>query len=392
MKKSLLFLFLLASSSLSAQVADGFYRVKNVGTDRLLYIADDNGWAKLEGMALKHDLDAIILRKGLENAITDPSSILYVQREGSSNNYDLFSQGTSLKTMTSGKPIEILPQAGHFTVGATQSGFSANLGDVTSAGFGQYGRIGTTAKNNSNYWDALPVSSSSDNYFALQPSIEVNGVAYSAFYAAFGFSTASEGMHVYYVSKIDVNKSAVCAVELSGVIPNGTPVIVSSSSSDVSKNKLNLTNSNSSLSGNKLAGVYFNHSNQFLIDGAVPEATPATQSFYAIKSLHPHTNHKAYDPQTMRVLGKSSDGKLAFVKASLDYLPANQSYLVVPAGAPDCLVVLSESEFNSISSIDEVDFDSSANEIYNLLGKKINKNGSLPSGIYIINGKKTVVR
>lgn len=392
MKKSLLFLLLVASSSLSAQVADGFYRVKNVGTERFLYITDDNGWAKLEGAALKHDLDAIVLRKGLEYAITDPSSILYVQREGSTNNYNLFSQGTSLKSMTSGKPIEIKPNAGHYTVGATQSGFSANLGDVTSAAFGQYGKIDTKASKKNNDWDALPVSSSSDNFFALKPSVEANGMAYTAFYAAFGFTPASDGMHVYYISKVDPKKAAVCLVELTGIIPGSTPVIVSSPSTDVAKNKLNLNNNGGALSAkNNLAGVYFNHSNQFLIDGKVPEAEPGYEAFYKY-SVNLHTNRKAYDPQTMRVLGKSSDGKLAFVKASIDYLPANQSYLVVPAGSPDCLVVLSESEFNSISSIDEVDFDSSADEIYNLLGKKINNNGSLPSGIYIINGKKTVVR
>ena len=79
------------------------------------------------------------------------------------------------------------------------------------------------------------------------------------------------------------------------------------------------------ISGNQLKGVYFNN--------------PDRQ-----KSKDART---AYNPSTMRVL-TVKDGKLVYATDnSLDYLPANQSYLKVPAGTAETLTVMTEEEYQA---------------------------------------------
>ena len=79
------------------------------------------------------------------------------------------------------------------------------------------------------------------------------------------------------------------------------------------------------ISGNQLKGVYFNNPDRW-------------------KSKDART---AYDPSTMRVL-TVKDGKLVYATDnSLDYLPANQSYLKVPAGTAETLTVMTEEEYHT---------------------------------------------
>lgn len=394
--KKILFLTLgIASCATSfAQVADGYYRVKNVGSDRYLYVTDNQGYARLQGTDLVHDLDAIILRKGLDNCITDPSSILYVKRNGTTNKYDLYSQGTSVKEMAEGHTIMIDPKSGYYTVGTTEKGFNAYLGDVTTNNY-EYGKIDTKAKDKFNLWNPISVKSSTDNYFAVNTNISYNSQYYTTLFADFGFQPAGKGMHVFSISKVDEANGLVCMTEINGIVPNSTPVIISSDTDVFSDNRLDLHYSKASLSVvNKLSGNYFNYNNQFLLEGKIPEAKPGYERFYKY-SVKPHNSQKDYDPSTMRILGLTSDGKLAFKKMTKEecpYLPANQAYLVVSPNAPDNLLVLSEEEYNASTRIDVLDAGTKTAVTYNLLGKVVENTDNLPAGIYIIGGKKMVIR
>lgn len=394
-KTLLIFLsFLFISTTLSAQyLADGFYRVKNAGTSRFLYLKDNKGHADIVGANVDADLDAILLRKGLEYSISDPSSIIYVSLKSKDKyEYDLSSQGTSIQKMTR-RYVTIVQDRTvktRYKVGATQSGITKYLGDHKQDTY-EYGYLDLSSGAPYNQWDPVAVDASSDNYFGLVPSVEANNQKYAPFFAEFGFKPASSsGMAVYYISAINEQKGIVCMKELTGSVPNNTPVFVECSSSNASDNRLSLENNTSKISGNVLVGNYFNSSNQFLVEGRIPEAPAGKEKYYKY-SVQLHVNQTPYNPSTMRVLGEK-DGKLAYIKATdLDYLPANQSYLKVSENAPDCLFVLPESEYNALG-IESMEADNESPVIYNLLGKPVSANGSLAAGIYIINGKKTVIR
>ena len=128
-------------------------------------------------------------------------------------------------------------------------------------------------------------------------------------------------MKVYYVDQVS-DGVAVYKEYVGDIVPGASSLFVKCVSASPSDNKLDIVaNSVSAISNNKLSGVYFcNHNSQ-------------------------HLNRLAYNPETMRVLGTTADGKLAYVKADYDYLPANRSYLTVPAGSPDVIKLVSEEEY-----------------------------------------------
>ena len=98
--KKLSFALALAASAmqLSAQIGDdGYYRVQNTVTDRYIYITDNKG--KINMSATTIDALAIQLWKGDEKAMSDPSTVLYFQKESQGNvsaDYDIPSQGTGI--------------------------------------------------------------------------------------------------------------------------------------------------------------------------------------------------------------------------------------------------------------------------------------------------------
>ena len=131
-------------------------------------------------------------------------------------------------------------------------------------------------------------------------------------------------MKAYYISK--VLPSAAILSEITGTVPASTPVLIECGSANSENNKLTVQMENATaISGNQLKGVYFNN--------------PDRQ-----KSKDART---AYNPSTMRVL-TVKDGKLVYATdSSLDYLPANQSYLKVPAGTAETLTVMTEEEYQA---------------------------------------------
>lgn len=318
---------------------DGFYRVKNVGSERYVYVTDDKGHCN----STSQDLDAIVLRKGLNNAISDAGSIVYVKYTGSSNEYDLISQGASIKTIASHYAV-VVPTLGHYRVGASEV-YNKYLVDGTPSGTSDtdYGVVSTQGVPDKSLllWDAIPVDDASSNYFGLSavsaPSLtkESKTTYYVPFYAGFGFDPASRGMEVFYISQMNESEGKVCLKKITGTVPANTPVIVACSSSSASGNRLSLKyNSATFAPKNYLKGNMFNFTNEN-ISGIIIS----------------HTNRTEYKPETMRVL-EVHDGKLAFVKkttSDLKYLPANSSYLVVSAGAPDVITVETEETYNEPS-------------------------------------------
>lgn len=342
-----LFFLLLAISFLLPSFAQlngtGYYRVKNYGSQRYIYVCDGTS-AGINFSTTSADMGAIQTWTGLDKAITDPASVIYAKNVGG-DNWDLMAQGTGVHQLINYYVgvTELSRESNIYQVSATASGMTMYLYD-TETSSSPRGRLGTGSSGSTSVpakysrWQVYGIDPSSDNYVAVAPSINVNGKYYAPYYASYPFSFYSSGMKAYYVSKIDKEHKVVVIKELNGIVPSATPIIVECSSSAVASNKLKLEayeSYNNRPADNKLSGVYF--SNQY-------RESPVA--------------YKLYDKNTMRVLGKTSSGKLGFITATNDMLhncgdsdetlwclKANNSYLTVENGTASELTIVTEQEY-----------------------------------------------
>ncbi len=325
-------LIAFASSDISAKLTDdGYYRVQNARSNRYIYVLDDKG--ELNFQATTADLGAIELWLGQEKTISDPATVIYMtDLDGKKRDYDFLTQGTGVMAMIDhAVSVQLVPgTTDRYRIFGRHSGSVRYIGDGTE-GPGEKGRVGSTQPASSEWvkWYIHPVTDDDSNCFGLTPDIEAGGSYYTSFYASFPFSTASGGMTVYYVSKIDGDIAVV--KEIDGTVAGATPVIVKTSSALPAQNKLNLGGNASPVAGNQLKGVYFKN-----------------------ESLS-HTNLTPYDRQTMRLFGLTSDGKPGFITSDESYLPRNKAYLQVPAGTPAQLRIMTEDEY--VASVGCIDND-----------------------------------
>ena len=116
------------SQNASAQLADGFYHVKNVATDRYISINDtDPGNYKVSS----GDVNMGGLRTYLsyDTVAVSPSCVVFVKRLDNGQ-YDLCGQGSGLYAMTSGKfGVNIIPQGGAYRISGTAKGITKTLSD-----------------------------------------------------------------------------------------------------------------------------------------------------------------------------------------------------------------------------------------------------------------------
>ncbi|MCD8202237.1 MAG: hypothetical protein LUD48_01165 [Prevotella sp.] len=400
MRKTLLFLFLTSVMSVFAQyTGNGYYRVQNVQTGRYIVLLDDYG--KINYTTTDADLNAIRTFKGYETVVSNPGSIIYAEQQGTDNAYRLYSQGTDTYSIV-GVYLKLLENSdGTYKAYATYSGATKYLADE-DGDYDQGYLLTNGSRDPSNYisnWNIIPVRVSDEsNYFGLTPEYTVGDSYYLTFYAAFPFSFASEGMTAYYVSKVvtanDGFGMAVWQEITDEMKPSATPMIVKCSSTEPANNKLNLLSSSSTtVSGNNLAGVYFCNEDE-----------------------GNHRDVVQYNATTMRILGLTSSGELGFVSLPNDsvyYIPANTAYLKVPEEpgkvAASEFQLVTEEEYeellrqhsNAGIEIEEVVKDDTSNNnnvsgVYTLTGIKVCEGNALPesiaSGIYIVGGKKVVVR
>lgn len=319
MKRNLLiFQFVFLTQLLFAQLnGDGFYRVKNVGSERYITVRDNRGSVNIATTSA--DMGAVELYKGFENVVSDPSSVLYISE--TSSGYKFYSQGTDTYEII-GYYLRLKQNSdGSYKAYQGNSMMVMYLGDSETTSVVD-GKLATNAKGKYRDWYILPVSSSSDdNFFGVKPEVKTSNGYYASFYASFPFETVSESMSVFYIDKVN-HGMAVFKELKGGVVPTSTPVFIKCDSDNPSDNRLNIVSNNvSALQNNQMSGVYFCNDNKA------------------------HYNQTPYNPETMRILGIDSNGELAFVKADYDFLPANKSYLTVPVGSPDVIKVVSYDEY-----------------------------------------------
>lgn len=337
MKRFILFVLAISSACLSfAQLnGNGFYRIKNYGTGYYIWVCDNTGSVDIS--RTNADMGAMQLWPELDEAISEPASVLYFNNV-SADNWNVQAQGTGVYELIQHyMQVHELGVANGVTlyqVFAREAGMTLYLSDAEGWG-GDFHVLGTNGKGVNTRWIAEPIDAKTDCYFGIKPMWAVGDKFYAPFYADFAFSFASEGMKAYIVSAVEGNIAVIKPIE-SEIIPRSTPVIIECSSSDKSKNRLNLlSGSYSAIVNNRLSGVYF--CNEF-----------RKESKDAIT---------VFDSNSMRRLHVDADGKLVFDTATSDlhvnwwgddghrYLNANQSYLPVTEGTPETLTVMTEAEY-----------------------------------------------
>lgn len=367
-----LILSVIAFCSASAQLSgDGYYRVYNNSTNRYIHVTDNKG--HLNWSTTSADYYAIVLKKDFERAISDPASVLYVKDVA--GKYDLQAQGTGLYSM-----IEAYVSLRHVSSNNTYLAYVTNglmtkyLSDGSSDPYVE-SYLSDTHNGDRRYWKVSKVSRDDASCFGVKPTFTADGRRFAPFYASFPFTPVSDAMRVWYVVKIDTEMGVAVVKEIKGTVPASTPVIIECPGESPVDNKLDLGGTAVAVTENILSGTYFNN------------------------SMTTHLNQVRYDSETMMIPGATADGRIGLVKSpTLDFIPANTSYLRVPAGnLPQELRFMEADEyFAGIGSVESDPDFSGPFDVYNILGVRVRKGvtsvDGLPAGIYIVNGRKVVVR
>ena len=370
----LLLLTLICTLAAQAQYPDdGYYRVRSSVQKRYVRVIDNTGSVNVQ--TTDADLGALCTQRSWDKVVSEPASIIYIKKIENPNGYDLQSQGTGSYEIIK-YAVKALPVGdGKYRCYAQKGSMVKYIADekiIDYLATEETRERGAVVTNIEDYeselrnWDLIPVNAESDNYFGLQPSIKVGNDYYQTFYASFPFTFASAGMSSWYISKVNEGRGEAVIEEVTGGVPAATPVIIKSAVQGYENNKLNVGAAvTGSTPNNQLNGVYFCNP----VEGK-------------------HNNVKEFDPTTMRVLGTTDDGKLAFVKnVDLKYIPANTAYITVSATAPDVFKVVTPGE----ASIQSITADGKSGNIYDLQGRMVT-DSQLSRGIYIMNGRKYVVK
>lgn len=356
-----------------AQIADGFYHIKNADTGRYISLNDtepanypvsQSGTVNMAGIRTYLNYDTVAV---------SPSCVIFVKQMGDGT-YDLQGQGSSLYELSSNRFTVNIAAAGNETyiLSGTYSGFYKELMDRSPSD--EDGYIQGSGASGMNKWIFLPINTS-DEYIGIRPDIKTaNGGYFGTIYAGFNFKFASEGMTAFYVNSAGGAKFEYEEIK-DGVIPAGVPVIVRCNSANPEDNKIEPVIGSYNFKGNNLlGGVYC-----------------------SLVGVAGHTNATPYNPGTMRVLGLDSKGDIAFINAKnrpellvvdkygAQYLRGNKAYLKVNPGDADVMTI-GGSGINDIKSVDNT------TAIYTLTGVRLPENMAPKAGIYIQNGKKVIIK
>ncbi len=365
---------MLAFAPLStfAQLETGYYRVQNYYTQRYVSIVDDEASIKVDPTSagqVKADLAALYLLDDESSVFCNPATICYVTINGT----DLILEGQGL--------VVTGYNGSYLRYGTNSDGtyfiygyYSDNLvkamrylyDDGTLKKPGIYDKQEKTYRSTD--WYARPVDDT--YYFGIKPEISVTSDNYywSTLYAGFPFKASdSSNTKIYTIVDVDEANGFAIIKEFEGDVPEEVPVLIRCTSKSPSDNKLSLlAPTNITYADGLLQGVYYCND--------VAESTG-------------HRNVTQYNSSTMRMLGLS-DGKPAFVKSDITYVPANKCYLKVSSSAPDVLRIVTEEEKTGITEM-TTNPTVGNKVIYDLQGRRV----STPSkGLYIVNGKKVVIK
>lgn len=369
-------LFLGCSLGSIAQIADGYYHIKNAATGRYISINDTDPSNYPVSQSGDVNMAGIRTFINYDTVSVSPSCVFFIKNLGDGK-YDLISQGSSLYEMANKKlPINITPAGGgKYTIWGTYSGITKYLSDGSASNKDSWmmNRLEETK-----YWIPIPINTS-DEFIGIRPDIKTAGGSYwGTIYAGFSFRLASPGMYAYYVSNASGKGFTLQEIE-GDVIPFATPVVIRCNTANPADNKIE-----------PVIGAYdFYHVNW--LSGV----------FCALSGVAKHFNAKEYDPVTMRVLGTSSEGELAFIKAKPEnlyndlYLRGNKAYLMVNPGDADVMTLggyTPDDPDPDPDGINNIESDVKDNTLYTITGTKVPEGTTPSAGIYIQKGKKVIIK
>lgn len=394
-----------------AQLESGYYRIQNVDSKSYLSIANNKVDEANKNSIKNNSGGTIYALKTIkeEDAVIDPSTILYINVIGTTKGsaatkYEVNFSGQGMQTS------ELLPKGTHLNItirnnetvyrieGTHDDYPSARLSlNESYSSFDKCGFINTSGTTQT--WDIKPINNT-DHFLGIKPTISIEGKHYATFFTGFPYKISS-GMKAYYVKRYwvgsDISNQMAEMVEIeNGIVPASTPVILECSSTDAANNKvepLKASEVSASITGNLLQGIFFS----FIKWGANNNENQKELG----KQLK---NVTSYDSESMRMLGTTQDGNLGFVKASDSqllvsnqgkYIPANKVYLFIPSSSNDDIKLVDTATYTA--GIDDIVSDPKTTQkgVYTLYGVQISNSSDtegLPSGLYIINGKKVIVK
>ena len=376
-----------AQSKGTGYVGKGYYRVRNLTTERYIYVTDNKDYYDIAHD--KEDFQGIQLWKDAAKAAKSPASVIFIE-ELYPGGFDLKAQGTGVYDLT-GYYVNVTKKSdGTYEVSASRGGATKFLSDDRTNSSEQ-GKLGTSGTTKYRRWIVDKIEANhATNYVGINPTITFNGKYYQTFYASFPFRTISPGMHVYYIS--DVEGDLALIQEIEGDVPAATPVIIECASANATDNRIEpLPTTTARVTDNLLCGVYF-------CNGKRPQ-----------ESVDAYTK---FDAATMRIL-TVADGKLVMSDNAPERLqeimvndytlyeqvpaiciPANTCYFKANANTPKQVFLTSDP--TAIDSLPSEKTDGGKPcGVYSLDGTQLrttNNAEGLPAGIYIIGGKKVVRR
>ena len=391
---------------------EGFYRIRNNGAAKR-YISIKNN--KVEKRAKEVEIAAgasgevsVWSLQTVKDPTTDPGSILYI----AGNSSDLSLEGQGMRTRDLLSQYKLQNNGSALFSEVTKSGVSitAYMADNYEKELGDnaevriiYGSKVTPAYGSYKAWEVIKIDNK-EEYFAADPELKIGGKYYTTLYTSFAYELP-EGVKAYYVDDHEYEKvvSPVAELkEITDIVPAATPVILECTSNKVEDNILKPiagSNAPAAVKDNELKGIYF--CGYLMLGGK-----ERTKDWY----LDEWKNVTAYDSETMRVLGKDAEGNLALIPATNNelvvtdlgkYLPANKAYFTISEKEAEAtkngIKLLNKADFDTATAIQSVVSENATEKsgIYTLTGARVaegNSTEGLTKGIYIINGKKVVVR
>ena len=373
---------------------NGYYRIRNFASERYIYVTDNKDYYDMSHD--REDFQAIQLWRDINRAVISPASVIYMEEVGS-NTYDLKAQGTGVHALTGYYVNARKMPNGVYEVSATKSGATKYLADKKPT-TNEQGEMGTYADGESlNYrrWvvDRITTDHAS-NYVGIKPTIQVGDMYYQPYYASFPFKAVSPDMNIYCVNEIVGNYAKLKKIE--GEVPAGTPVLIECTSNDPSQNRLQLlTSTSAKVTGNLLSGTYFcNATRPAESTDAYTKLDATTMRIFDIVDGNlVLTNNPQQDRLGMRTERTFDPNTWKWSDTTIyDGILANTSYLKTSAEtAEELIVVLPGMGINDVKS----DRSPLATGVYSISGTRLrqtNELEGLPAGLYIVGGKKVVVK
>lgn len=363
----------------------GYYRVKNFTSGRYMSLSDNQSRG-VDFNSCTADCGAMQTSKIMDNIYSDPGSIFYLDHI-SGVSYNVIGQGTSLHDIIN-YYIYISPVGSYYKIYQEQKGQRITLSDFDDVEEDE-SYVATTGGKTT--WFITPLNTT-DNYIGVKPTISVGDKHYAAVFTGYPY-TLGAGMKAYYINKVIEKEGVVIIKELTGTIPAKTPVLIECNSTDISKNQITpVLNSVAVPSDNVAKGVYFCLGDRWSAHYNSTKFDPATMR---VLSLNTYGNlavsTSTQNLKTVMIEPKGADGKHLTITA----IPANSWYIPVSSSAPSEMKMVTAEQY--ATGIKDITVKpASLYNVYTLEGVQIKKNATsisdLHQGIYIINGKKVVIK